>query len=237
MSRTQTILGGLLAVQVVVLVVLNFTGMSGSAGAAEAHPLLPVLDSITASRIEIDGGEDTSVVLEKNAGGWSLADAGGYPVEDSKIQDMIDDLKTINVRRPVVSSDRYHGTLKVAEDEHERRVRIWQDAGGDPDVDLLVGTSPNYRISHVRINGEDPVYEARGISPSDLRAEAGSWIDKKFVSVPFEEITAVNITNENGTFKLDKTSGFWTVVEPTGVATADIDQTKVDAFVRSLAGR
>ena len=139
------------------------------------------------------------------------------------------------MHRPVVSSSRYHTALKVTEDDHERWLRIWKDPSGDPEVELFLGTSPNYRISHVRLGDDDLVYEVQGLSAHDLRAEAVSWIDKEFVRAPFDRVVGFELRNGHGKFTLEKKDGGWTLVTPSGSSGKKLNQSAVDSFVRSLA--
>ncbi|MFQ5718580.1 MAG: DUF4340 domain-containing protein [Acidobacteriota bacterium] len=235
MNRTHTILGVLLAAQLLLIAALNFSSLTGAAAVDAPHELLPVLDSITPEKVAIADGENHSVVLARKDDGWVLPEAGDYPVAASKVSDLLDKLKDIDVRRPVVTSSRYHSALKVTDDDFERRVQVWKDPSADPDVDLLVGTSPNYRITHVRSTDTDDVFEAMGFSTSELISDAGSWVDKKFVDVPFDEITAVDVENASGAFSLARTNGVWSIASPASASGKELDASKVDTFVRGLA--
>jgi hypothetical protein len=232
MSRTQWILSGTLAVQAILLAIA--APWSSRSAAQASRVLLPELASFTPSRLEIHENDERSVVLGREGDRWVVEDSDGFPADAAKVDKLLDSLGEITVRRPVVSSNRYHGALKVTEDDHERRLKIWETPDGEPKLELLVGTSPNYRVSHVRLGGEDEVYEARGISPYDLGSEGRAWIDTHFVSVPFDDVTRVKLTNEHGTIELARDQGPWTVVSPAASAGKELDQAAVDSFVRSL---
>lgn len=235
MNRTHWILTGVLAVQVALLVLI--APWSTGAGADTPRPLLPELESFTPAKIEVSQGHDKnnkSVVLDHDGDTWTLEGQQGYPADAKKLDGLLDTLKGLKVRRPVVTSSRYHEALKVTDTDYERRIRIWQEPKGKPKIDLLVGTSPNYRISHVRLEGDDRVYEARGLMTSDLQADAGSWIDKQFVNVPFENVTQVTVSNKHGRFELSREGDDWKVTPAPGSGKT-LDKSKVDSFVRQLA--
>ena len=234
MNRAQWALTALLGVQLLLLLGTSSLFSGGSAGSGP-HALLPELGSLIASRIQISGPEEESVTLERTGDGWALRDAGGYPVEPGKVEKLLDDLGQLKVRNPVVSSDRYHAALKVTDKDHERRLEIWPDGGGDPEVDLYLGSSPNYRVNHVRLGGDDRVYEARGLNTWDLRAEPGSWVDKKFVDIPFDDVEKIRLGNAHGEFELRRQDGEWTLVSPPPAAGRKLDSSKADSLVRSLA--
>jgi len=231
MSRTQWILVGLLAVQILLLAVAG--SGSGSAGAGTPQALLPMLEGLDPVRIRIDEGQEKSVVLEKSGETWVLPDADGYPASDQRLEELIENLEGLRVRRPIVSSGRYHGTLKVAEDDNERRVRIWGD-DDDPAVDLFLGTSSNYRVSHVRLDGDDRVYEVRGLSAADLQTRPNAWIEAKLVDTAFADITSVRLHNEHGKVEVSKDDlGNWGVAGglPPG---RHLDSSATDSWIRSL---
>jgi hypothetical protein len=233
MTRTQWILAGILAVQVLLLIAA--APWSSETGVEGSRALLPELESFTPARLEIHESDDRSVALERKGDAWILEDRDGFPADSSKIEELLDNLETLEVRRPVVTQSRYHDTFKVADDDHERRLRIWKDAGDDPELELFVGTSPNYRVSHVRLGDDDRVYEARGVGAYDLRSDALSWVKQVFVDVPFDDVTRFALRNEHGRIELAREEGVWNLVASAGPDEQALDATAVDALVRSVA--
>lgn len=233
MTRTQWILAGILAVQVLLLIAA--APWSSETGIESSHPLLPELESFTPARLEIQENDERSVTLDRKGDAWVLPDEDNFPADSSKVDQLLDDLEAIKVRRPVVTQSRYHDTFKVAEDEHERRLRIWKDADDDPEIELFVGTSPNYRVSHVRVGGDDRVYEARGVGAYDLRSTPLSWVNQTFVDVPFDDVTRFTLSNEHGRIELAREEGEWKLVSPAGSGEPSLDTTAVDSLVRSVA--
>ena len=231
MTRTQWTLTVVLAVQVALL--LLTTSFSGDTGAGESRPLVPELASITPARIQIADGDDNSVTLERSDRGWTLTDEGGYPATSDRVDNLLEDLEQVEVRRPVVTGSRYHEALKVTDSDFERHVRIWADPAGDPEVDLYVGTSPNYRLSHVRRAEETPVYEARGISTTTLNPDAGAWVDKQILNIEFDRVTALRLRNEHGEFRVERDGESWKLTSPT--SDKPLDKPAVDSLVRSLS--
>ncbi len=238
MSRLQTGLTVALAAQLALLAWIYLP--SGRADAAAGtHALLPALETITPARIEIDEpapGDDAarkSLALRRDGERWVLEQADGYPADPEKVRALLDNLRGLRVGRPVLSSGRYHEALEVAESKHQRRLRVWEDPDGKPRVDLLLGSSPNYRIRHARLAGDDRVYELRGLEYYDLRPDAGAWIEKKLVDVPVDDLVAVGLENGHGRFELARRDGAWSVAVPD--AGREPDAAKTDAWVRSIA--
>jgi hypothetical protein len=230
MTRTQWILAGILAVQVLLLIVA--APWSSGTGVEGSRALMPELESFSPARVEIRESDERSVTLERDGDVWVLTDEGGYPADPSKVDDLLEDLEGIRVRRPVVTQNRYHDTFKVADDDYERRLRIWKDAGDDPEVELFVGTSPNYRVSHVRLGDDDRVFEARGVGAYDLRGDTLAWVKQVFVDVPFDDVTRFALSNGHGRIELAREEGVWKAIGPDGPV---LDVASVDALVRSVA--
>jgi hypothetical protein len=233
MTRKQWILLALLAAQLLLLLLVRGP-MAGDMAPAEARLLFPPLESFSAARLEIQGPEEEKITLARSGDGWAIEEAGGYPANGEKIESLLDKLKEVEVRRPVVTASRYHRALKVKEDEYERRVRIWKDASGSPELDFFLGTSPNYQRTHVRQAGEDPVYAAQGLGIYDVQARPMSWFDAAFVDVKLDEVEWFRLENESGAFELRKSAdGVWEVAAPEGLQDRVLDATKVQNLVRS----
>ena len=234
MNRTQLMLGGLLLVQVLLILIFH-SPFSGATAGIESRPLLGVLTAVTPSQLEIRGSDDGVLTLARQAGGWRVDDLGGFPANGQKVDDLLEDLEQLTVRRPVVSSDRYHAAFKVGEDEYEARVRLWEESTDEPAIDLIVGSSPNFRSSHVRLAGEDAVYEVRGLSPYDLRPDSANWIDKNLVDTDETRVIGLSLTNESGSFELEKQEGVWKVLSPAAAAGQELDAEKADALIRAVS--
>ncbi|MFQ5767731.1 MAG: DUF4340 domain-containing protein, partial [Acidobacteriota bacterium] len=232
----QWTLAGLLVVQILLLFMMH-SSLAPASAAVAPHPFLPVLGSITAVRLELDDADGKNITLEHSGDEWILEEKDGYPVDGSKVDELLDSLKQAKVRRPVVTSNRYHDSLKVSEKTHEHRLKVWDSAENekdDPKVDLFLGTSPNYRITHARLGGDNRVYEVAGLNSWQFRAEPGAWVKKKFVDVPADQVTGFRLENEHGTFELQKKDGQWSLVSPKKKG-KDLDSSKVEGLVSSFA--
>jgi hypothetical protein len=235
MNRTQTILVGLLLLQLVLILIFR-SPMAGAGPQSESRALLPELEAFTASKIEFLGADGKTAVLTRNEDGWVSEELDGFPADATKIDELLDKLGEIKVRRPVVASTRYHKAFKVTEDDYESRVRVWDDAADEPRIDLIVGTSPNYRSVHVRRLGEDQVYEIRGLASYELRADAASWIDKMLVDVPENAVSGLILSNAQGSFELARNEqAGWVLRSPERLQDSPIDAEKVESLLGTAA--
>lgn len=231
MTSTQRKLGILLIVQVV-LILLVHSPFGGTSTSATPTMLFPELDDETVSRVRLSDADD-GVTLTRTNGEWGLAEYGGFPANQSKVDELIGDLAALEVRRPVVRSGKYHAAFKVENDDHEGRVRVWSDGDEKPVADLIIGSSANYRALRVRRAGDSEVYEVSGLAAYDVRPDAGSWIRTKLVDVTADTVRGISIANAQGSFELVKDESGWTAG---GTSAATLDTSKVDALVRSVTG-
>jgi hypothetical protein len=213
-------------------------GRPGRTGAAP--PVRPWLrrglHEFAPAKLEIQGADDTKVTLTREGEGWGIDEADGYPVAEGKVDELLDTLKELQVRRPVVTSSRYHRALKVTDDDHERRVRIWKDASGGPEIDFFLGTAPNYQRTHIRKKGDDRVFEAQGLGSYDVQARSGSWFQPTFVDVQLDQVDSLRLSNGEGTFEIEKgDDGAWSVTSPPELQGRVLDTSKVESLVRGVA--
>jgi hypothetical protein len=231
-NRTQITLAGLLVLQVALILLFRspFTGASTS---AELHPLLPGLEAFSPERLELQGEEDKTLTLRKQGQGWVVQQVDDFPADATKVDEVLKELREIKVRRPVVTSPRYHAAFEVTDDENQGRIRIWDAQEGEAKVDLILGSSPNYQITHVRKAGDDPVYEARGIAAYEFRPEASGWVDKDLVDIEESQLVGVKLTNGAGSFELAREEGNWKVTAPADQAAVELDGEKVESLLRT----
>ena len=235
MDRIQRLLATVLAVQLLVLGLLQFV-FPASGGATKEQPLLPGLAAMTPEKIEVGDGTGATITLAREGGAWTLESPKGYPATAGKVEKLIDDIEKLRVGRPVVSNRRNHAALKVADDSFERRIRIWEKASDKPSAELYVGTPSRFQSSSVRVGGKDPVYEASGLNTYEVASDAAYWIDRNLVPLAADSVTAVTVRNRKGSFELEKRDGRWAVRAPSSRARQALDAQKVDDLVRALCG-
>ena len=234
MTRGQKLLAAALVLQAI-LIVLARSPFSGASASAEPQPLLPDLAAWTPTRIDFEQPDEKSITLLRDAENWTVTELEGFPADATKIESLLEDLEGLQVRRPVVSSSRSHGAFKVKDDDFEARIKIWEDGGDDPRVDLVLGSSPNYRLTHMRLSNDDRVYEVRGLATYDVRADASVWADKQLLDVDEEAITGLKLSNAEGSFELSREDETWTIVAPSDWADKALDQEKLDALLAAAS--
>jgi hypothetical protein len=227
MNRTNRILAAVLAVQIVLVAVVFWPKPASVAG---GEPLLAGVEVDQIVRLTVTQADGDQIQLAKESEGWVLPEADDYPIRESKVPELLDEIVALKTDRLVTQTPASHKRLKVADDAFERRIQF-ELAGGTTRT-LYLGTSPTYRVIHVRAAGRDEVYLASGLSASDVGTQATNWVDSSYFSVNQDQMVAITLENKNGRFEFEKDdAGTWTMK---GLAA---DETLNENNVTSLVNR
>jgi hypothetical protein len=171
--KTQTWLGGLLALQLVLAAGLALNGLRERTTDIAA----PLLDFATADvdRIVIDDNASKSTTLTRDDGGWQLASLSGLPANKAKATSVLDTLAGLRTTMPVASTAAGRERFEVSEGKFQRRLRLYD--GEKLLGDYYFGTSPGFRRTHGRRAGDDEVY-ALAFNNFDLPGDSNDWLDK-----------------------------------------------------------
>lgn len=214
----------LAAVLVAQLVILTVTRLPGRAAAPE--PLLAGLTAESVTRIEIDDGADGRVVMVREESGWALSGAGGYPADAALVADLLDRLAASRRDRLVARTEAGRRELSVLPDDFERRVRI--EAGTGEHL-IYVGAAAGSDGAHVRVDGQDEVWNVDGLASWQVSADRSSWVDPVYVRVEPDRVAAFALWNAAGSFRFERTDAGWTW--PDQVGGEAVDQERVTDFV------
>ncbi len=228
MNRMQLGLLALLVAQIALIAVCRST----ASGPTTPEALFPGLDTNSIRKLSIEEPADKKVTtLVRAGGGWTVAEADGFPADATRIDQLIETLQRLQVSRAVVTNKRYHEAFAVEDAKANARVRAWTDPAADPVLDLLVGSSSNYRATHVRRASDDSVYEVRDLAAYDVRADRGSWIDKALIDAAPDQVRRLSLTNAHGTFEIERGDNSWRAADGSGAA---LDTSKVEAFLGTV---
>ena len=104
---------------------------------------------------------------------------------------------------PVASATGSQSRFEVSEDNFIRRVDLLSSNANVGRI--YVGTSPGFKKSHVRLDGQKNIYSL-ALNTYDLPTEPADWLDKSLISVQ-------NISSIEGLdFKLVSTNGEWSLI-------------------------
>lgn len=198
MTRLQQILSVTLAGQLILAVILFWPRGTTEAGA----PLLPGLDPAEVATVIVEDTNFNRVDLARDGGGWILTSGGDYPANSETVESLLEKIVAIDTSRLATRTDESHDRLQVADDNYVVRVRL--GFSDDSTRTLYVGSSPNPRSTHVRLAGQSETFVTGELSRSDLQTTAGGWIDTTYITLNRDDIIALTVENDQGTFELEK---------------------------------
>jgi hypothetical protein len=223
MSTLNKTLIAIFALQLVLLALTQFGGQDELA--VQRVELFPDLKPEKVSRIEISGPAgkaEERVVLARDGEDWTVASADDYPAKATEVEDLLEKLGKLVSRNVVLESARYHEKLEVSGESHQRKVVFTVD--GEPRT-FFLGTSPKFKNTHLRFDGEDRVYLA-AVSTSDLGNRAWNWVERNYVDIPKKDVWRVELTNGEGRTVLerDPATGAWSSPEVAAVQKSKVDE-------------
>ncbi len=163
----------LLILQVLIAAGLFLGGKTDEPEAAQRS--LMTIETAEIDGIIISDSAENTVTLKKTGTAWQLPDYYNLPVEDGKVESIIEKLKTGRTGWPVARTTAAQNRFEVADEKYQRHVRFLK---GKTDLAALyIGTSPGFRKVHVRKSKDDEIY-AVVLNTFDFPAQAKAWFDK-----------------------------------------------------------
>lgn len=165
-------------------------------------------DQVTAVTITDEKGPFISLV--KVADHWVIGPVTvgrpALPVNQEKLTALLAKLAALQRDRLVTRTPASHNRLKVGQ-LFGRRLTLTTPQG---DTTILLGSAPNYKNIHVRLEAENEVYLARDLSAFEAPVEKSAWWRTAYLQVAPETITALTLHNPKGTVSLAKdAAGAW----------------------------
>ncbi|MFZ5759159.1 MAG: DUF4340 domain-containing protein [Thermodesulfobacteriota bacterium] len=169
-----------------------------------------------------------SLTLKKDESGQWFADDGvspALPADAKLLEKTLASLTGLQSQRLVTRTRASHVRLQVDDQAFARKVTLRGDS--DTVRTLFLGTAPGQQNIHVRAEGSDDVYLARGISAWELTTERDSWLARDYLLVDRDKVQEVRLQNGHNDLTLKKTEKGWllaaaeTEVVPTSTEALD----------------
>lgn len=178
------------------LTALVYWPRASSTSAGE--PLLAGFDPAQVQAVTISDGNERSLRVARQAGGWVLPDAGDFPVKGEKVTGLLDKIAALQRDRLVGSQETTLTQLNVSDASFTRRIAMEMADGATHT--LYVGDGPRFRTGHVRLGGENSAYLSLDFSPDESAIRMGDWIDVSFVRIAEASVQKMTLENSNGLF-------------------------------------
>ena len=203
MNTTNKVLATILIAQIVLAVVVFWPRAADYAG----DILFKGAEGNDITRLEIIDADNNRVLLARSDDEWVMPEAGNFVADSDKIDPILDNIKALRTNRLVTMTSDSHASLEVAEDKFQRRLKLtWAD--GEQKT-LYLGSSGGAGATHFRQAGKDEVFITGDITIWSAVAQASSYIDTLYFSVPRDSVTSLILENANGTFEFVKDDDTW----------------------------
>ncbi|MFZ5766924.1 MAG: DUF4340 domain-containing protein [Thermodesulfobacteriota bacterium] len=151
-----------------------------------------------------------SLTLKKDESGQWFADDGvppALPADAKLLEKTLASLTGLQSQRLVTRTRASHVRLQVDDQAFARKITLRGDS--DTVRTLFLGTAPGQQNIHVRAEGSDDVYLARGISSWELTTERDSWLARDYLLVDRDKVKEVRLQNGHNDLTLKKTERGW----------------------------
>jgi hypothetical protein len=200
LTRFHKILIAVLVVQLILTVIVLLRG--DDSGALKEHPLVPGFDAAKVTRLQVFTSETAKPIdLVKRDANWVMASGFDFPVEQTKVNDVLSPIAKIAAAAPIATQASRQKQLKVDNSDYERKLVI---TGDGKDLTLYIGGPAGARRTALRLGGDDKVYAVTGISSSTAGSEPRQWIDASYVKIPREDVARVVVQRPSGTLELSR---------------------------------
>ncbi len=208
MNRRNRILAGALVIQLIIAVLVFLPAVAPSN--VPSVPLFGDLKESDIVGVTVQDNSGNSIELANQNGAWVLPKSDNYPASADKIGTFLKKIVGFTTNPLVTRTSNSHARLQVADTTFVRKVDL-KLADGTTRT-LFVGSASSGSATYVRLGGHDEVYLARSFNSYEAGADATTWIDPVYLSVPQDKIVTATLQNANGTFEFEKGAAtVWTL--------------------------
>ncbi|MFH1215120.1 MAG: DUF4340 domain-containing protein [Pseudomonadota bacterium] len=164
--------------------------------------------SVRELTITDDGAK--SITLEKDdSGQWQVNGdtPPPLPADGKQMEKILASLTSLQSQRLVTRTKSSHMRLQVGDRVFARKISL-RGTNGESRT-LFLGTAPGQQSIHVRAEGSDDVYLAKGISAWELNTDKDSWLAKEYLVIDRDKLKELRLKNSHGSFILEKAEKGW----------------------------
>ncbi len=204
MKKTGILVGVLGILIIVSVLVMQKPGELSTTGEGE---LLFKVDSSAVSKIRIQFPLNT-IALEKRGTEWMLTEPLVYKAEQSLVEQLIHQIKSVRVKALVSDKPEKHSLFRV--DTLAPRITFWQQDNLTADC-YLGKMAQTYTQTYIRRTNENQVYLAEGIAEYMIRREVKDWRDKTIATTLRDNIKSITYRYGDTTFTVQFVDSVWTI--------------------------
>lgn len=151
---------------------------------------LLAFDPVTVDGLAIQEADQPPLALEKHDGKWVLPAVDNAPANNPQVVSLIVTLNKLVGGWPVATTQDAAKRFKVADDSFTRRIAI--KSGGRTLTTLLLGTSPTYRQTNVRVENSDSIFTVP-FGTSEASGKPEDWEDKSLLTLSPADISKIEL--------------------------------------------
>ena len=199
-------------------------------------PLLSIaFDKV--DRIILSGLESNKAVLFKEGGIWKSDEYFGFPLSQDKIESLFLDLKDLKMSWPVGKTLLAAKQFSVTKEKFEKKLDFFE--GGELLGTVYLGTSPSFRKSHIRVEGEENTYAVK-FSSYEYQVKSKPWIDRRLYRLEREKVDQIKLSGL-GTLSVSSEglhfSGLTALEEVNEVKTQKIFNAAINPAFNAVVGK
>jgi hypothetical protein len=178
----------LLLAQIALLVATRFIDRTGA-----ERPGKGSLLAFTAADVDevlLEDGEGHHLALRKDKGRWLLPEAGSFPADSVRVQDLIDRLAGMQRGWPEADTAEAAARFKVAPDRYVRKLNLL--TSGTAQAIVYFGASSGLRKMYLRADN-DPEIHSLALTQHELDVKTDSWIDTNIIRLAPGQITRIEL--------------------------------------------
>lgn len=208
----------LLMIQLVLVAALGFNRNTYEGSTPSSQFLDFDIDNL--SSLTLTDGQGSEVAMTKADGLWVLSNHFSAQAEQQMVSGLLQKLAELKQGFVIATSAAAAKRFKVAEDDFERRLRLYQ--GEEVVADVYLGSSPGFRQIHARKSGQDEIVTV-SLSSFEVEADPANWLDKNILKKDEKELSHIvfkdfTLKRENDTWQLEG------LTEAEKVVAAELDQ-------------
>lgn len=182
-------------------------------------------------RLAVVNAEQKSVAIRREGSGWLVEGAEEYPADREKLDNLLARLTSLQSDRLVAQTKEAHNRFQVGKDFNQRVTLTLKDG---KERSLYLGSSPNYKTTHVRAADDDGVYLVAELAAWQVSPDVKFWWQREYVEVSPEGLLGISLANSRGQLHLSRgDDGVWQLA---GLeAGQQLDNSAVQEFVNSVS--
>ncbi len=224
MNRVITVLAALLGVQLILTAWLGLRE-ADSARLSTDERLVPV-DTARFDRLVIEEPNQPPLELVKMDGQWRIPGLHDFPADAARVTRFVETVTALPRGWPVATSAEAAERFKTTDAAFTRRITF--GAADAVLAKLYLGTSPGFRQSHARVDGDDDVYVVN-LNPVEATTRADDWIDRAVIKQDLAKVEQATLHE----LQLLRKDNAWTLQPLNEGETANA--TAIEQLVRQMA--